>query len=144
MQSRSHRGCAILFAAAGALAVPTGTAAAQDKARSRRHGRRWCFILGVVRGRLSRQDVCRALPGMTRVTAAVFTILIEALLFGYFLTITQTPQTVTALLTGLGIGRGRTRPDPSAGWHEHFRYQKRHRRCKNFHDLLRRAAVYRH
>jgi C4-dicarboxylate transporter DctM subunit len=35
----------------------------------------------------------------------VFTILIGALLFGYFLTITQTPQKITALLTGLGIGR---------------------------------------
>jgi TRAP-type C4-dicarboxylate transport system permease large subunit len=34
----------------------------------------------------------------------VFTILIGALLFGYFLTITQTPQKVTAFLTGLGIG----------------------------------------
>ena len=31
--------------------------------------------------------------------------LIGALLFGYFLTITQTPQKVTAFLTGLGIGR---------------------------------------
>ena len=30
--------------------------------------------------------------------------LIGALLFGYFLTITQTPQKVTAFLTGLGIG----------------------------------------
>ena len=34
----------------------------------------------------------------------MFTILIGALLFGYFLTITQTPQKVTAFLTGLGIG----------------------------------------
>ncbi len=31
--------------------------------------------------------------------------LIGALLFGYFLTITQTPQNVTAFLTGLGIGK---------------------------------------
>ena len=31
--------------------------------------------------------------------------LIGALLFGYFLTITQTPQKVTAFLTGLGIGK---------------------------------------
>ena len=31
--------------------------------------------------------------------------LIGALLFGYFLTITQTPQKVTEFLTGLGIGR---------------------------------------
>ncbi len=31
--------------------------------------------------------------------------LIGAILFGYFLTITQTPQKVTEFLTGLGIGR---------------------------------------
>ena len=46
----------------------------------------------------------RALLETTRTTAAVFTILIGALLFGYFLTITQTPQKVTEFLTGLGIG----------------------------------------
>jgi C4-dicarboxylate transporter DctM subunit len=34
----------------------------------------------------------------------VFTVLIGALCFGYFLTITQTPQNITAFLTGLGIG----------------------------------------
>ncbi|MEZ5890566.1 MAG: TRAP transporter large permease [Xanthobacteraceae bacterium] len=63
------------------------------------------FILGVVRGRLSGADIRRSLLDTTRVTAAVFTILIGALLFGYFLTITQTPQKITALLTGAGIGR---------------------------------------
>jgi len=35
----------------------------------------------------------------------VFTVLIGALLFGYFLTITQTPQQLTEFLTGLGVGR---------------------------------------
>ena len=39
-----------------------------------------------------------------RTTAAVFTILIGALIFGYFLTITQTPQKITEFLTGLGLG----------------------------------------
>jgi TRAP-type C4-dicarboxylate transport system permease large subunit len=32
-------------------------------------------------------------------------VLIGALLFGYFLTVTQTPQNVTAFLTSLGLGR---------------------------------------
>jgi C4-dicarboxylate transporter DctM subunit len=32
-------------------------------------------------------------------------VLIGALMFGYFLTITQTPQKLTGFLTGLGIGR---------------------------------------
>jgi tripartite ATP-independent transporter DctM subunit len=63
------------------------------------------FIIGVVRGRLSGADIRRSLLEATRTTAAVFTILIGALLFGYFLTVTQTPQKVTMFLTGLGIGK---------------------------------------
>jgi C4-dicarboxylate transporter, DctM subunit len=62
------------------------------------------FLIGIARGRLSRQDILRSLLEATRTTAAVFTVLIGAILFGYFLTITQTPQTVTAFLTGLGLG----------------------------------------
>ncbi|MGB7541703.1 MAG: TRAP transporter permease [Burkholderiales bacterium] len=63
------------------------------------------FILGLLRGRLSRADIRVALLQATRTAAAVFTVLIGALLFGYFLTITQTPQRVTEFLTGLGLGR---------------------------------------
>ena len=63
------------------------------------------FLIGLVRGRLSRADILRSLLETTRTTAAVFTILIGALLFGYFLTVTQTPQKLTEFLTGLGIGR---------------------------------------
>lgn len=62
------------------------------------------FIIGVARRRLSGKQILQCLLETTRTTAAVFTILIGALLFGYFLTITQTPQKVTAFLTGLGIG----------------------------------------
>ncbi|MES2362785.1 MAG: TRAP transporter permease [Pseudomonadota bacterium] len=63
------------------------------------------FILGVVRGRLNRAQIREALLQATRTSAAVFTVLIGALLFGYFLTITQTPQKLTEFLTGMGIGR---------------------------------------
>jgi tripartite ATP-independent transporter DctM subunit len=63
------------------------------------------FIIGVVRGRLSGADILRSLLETTRTTAAVFTVLIGALLFGYFLTVTQTPQKLTEFLTGLGVGR---------------------------------------
>jgi C4-dicarboxylate transporter DctM subunit len=63
------------------------------------------FILGVLRGRLGRAEIRAALLQATRTAAAVFTVLIGALLFGYFLTITQVPQSVTGFLTGLGIGR---------------------------------------
>ena len=62
------------------------------------------YIIGLLRGRLSGKQTLQCLLETTRTTAAVFTILIGALLFGYFLTITQTPQKVTAFLTGLGIG----------------------------------------
>ena len=62
------------------------------------------FIIGLLRGKLDRQKILTSLLQATRTAAAVFTILIGALLFGYFLTITGTPQKVTAFLGGLGIG----------------------------------------
>ena len=63
------------------------------------------FLLGVLRRKLDRAGIRQALLQATRTAAAVFTVLIGALLFGYFLTITQTPQKLTGFLTGLGIGR---------------------------------------
>jgi C4-dicarboxylate transporter DctM subunit len=63
------------------------------------------FAIGVLRGKLPGASILQALLQATRTAAAVFTVLIGALLFGYFLTITQTPQHVTAFLTSLGVGR---------------------------------------
>jgi C4-dicarboxylate transporter, DctM subunit len=63
------------------------------------------FVISVLRGRLSARQLLQSLLHATRTAAAIFTVLIGALLFGYFLTITQTPQQVTAFLTGLGLGR---------------------------------------
>ncbi len=63
------------------------------------------FVLGVLRRRLSRAAIRQSLLDATRTAAAVFTVLIGAILFGYFLTMTQTPQKVTMFLTGLGLGR---------------------------------------
>jgi tripartite ATP-independent transporter DctM subunit len=62
------------------------------------------FIIAVIRRKLSRADFWRCLIESLRTTAAVFTILIGALIFGYFLTITQVPQKITEFLTGLGLG----------------------------------------
>jgi tripartite ATP-independent transporter DctM subunit len=59
------------------------------------------FLIGVLRGRLSGEGIRASLLQATRTAAAVFTVLIGALLFGYFLTITQTPQKVTAFTLGL-------------------------------------------
>ena len=62
------------------------------------------FLIGIARGRLTRATIRQSLLQATRTAAAVFTILIGALLFGYFLTVTQVPQKVTEFLTGLGLG----------------------------------------
>src|SRR5580692_9557284 len=62
------------------------------------------FIIGILRGKLTKDGILQSLLQATRTAAAVFTVLIGALCFGYFLTITQTPQNVTEFLTGLGIG----------------------------------------
>src|SRR3989440_621930 len=64
----------------------------------------YCIITEQDIGKLGRADIRRSLLQATRTAAAVFTVLIGALLFGYFLTVTQTPQKVTGFLTGLGIG----------------------------------------
>jgi tripartite ATP-independent transporter DctM subunit len=63
------------------------------------------FILGLVRRKLDGPKIKEALLSATRTAAAVFTVLIGALLFGYFLTITQSPQKLTEFLTSLGVGR---------------------------------------
>jgi tripartite ATP-independent transporter DctM subunit len=62
------------------------------------------LLISVARGRLSRADLLGSLLQATRTAAAVFTVLIGAILFGYFLTVTETPQKVTAFVTGLGLG----------------------------------------
>jgi len=62
------------------------------------------FLLGVLRGKLDRAGILEALLSATRTAAAVFTVLIGALIFGYFLTMIQTPQKLTGFLTQLGLG----------------------------------------
>ncbi|NDF06372.1 MAG: TRAP transporter large permease subunit, partial [Betaproteobacteria bacterium] len=57
------------------------------------------FLLGVLRGKLDHAKTLEALLSATRTAAAVFTVLIGALIFGYFLTITQVPQKLTGFLT---------------------------------------------
>jgi C4-dicarboxylate transporter, DctM subunit len=80
----------------GGLFIPTEAAAM---------GAGGAFIIAISRRRLSREAILRSLLNATRTAAAVFTVLIGAILFGYFLTVTQTPQNVTHFLTGLGLGR---------------------------------------
>ncbi len=63
------------------------------------------LLIGVARRKLTGVEIRRSLLQAVRTAAAVLTVLIGALLFGYFLTVTQTPQKVTAFLTALGLGR---------------------------------------
>jgi tripartite ATP-independent transporter DctM subunit len=63
------------------------------------------WLIAVARRRLTPAQMLDCLLRAVRTSAAIFAILIGALLFGYFLTITQTPQQVTLFLTGLGLGR---------------------------------------
>ncbi len=62
------------------------------------------FLIGVITGRLDKDKILSSLLQATRTAAAVFTVLIGALIFGYFLTVTQTPQKVTEFRTSLGLG----------------------------------------
>ncbi|QDZ00548.1 TRAP transporter large permease [Nitratireductor mangrovi] len=62
------------------------------------------IIISVVRRRMGWRLLFRCLLESIQVTAGIFMILIGAILFGYFLTITQTPQKVTNLLLGLELG----------------------------------------
>src|SRR3981189_1606042 len=62
------------------------------------------FLIGVFTGRLDKEKILTSLLQATRTAAARFTVLIGALIFGYFLPVTQTPQQVTEFLTGLGLG----------------------------------------
>lgn len=61
------------------------------------------FLISVARRRRSRADMLASLLQATRTAAAVLTVLIGAILFDYFLTVTQTPQKVTGFITGLGL-----------------------------------------
>jgi tripartite ATP-independent transporter DctM subunit len=62
------------------------------------------LLISLARRRLSRADLLQSLLQATRTAAAVFTVLIGAILFGYFLTVTEVPQKVTTFVTGLGLG----------------------------------------
>jgi tripartite ATP-independent transporter DctM subunit len=63
------------------------------------------ILISMLRRRLSPAQLLQSLLQATRTAAAIFTVLIGAFLFSYFLTLTETPQHVTEWLTGLGLGR---------------------------------------
>ncbi|PQO22023.1 C4-dicarboxylate ABC transporter permease [Rhodobacteraceae bacterium WD3A24] len=62
------------------------------------------ILISVARGRLPLKRLFGCLVESIQTTASIFMILIGAILFGYFLTVTQVPQKLAAGLVGLGLG----------------------------------------
>lgn len=62
------------------------------------------WVIGALRGRLGWRETRASLVEALRTAVAIYTILIGAMLFSYFLAVTQTPQKITAWLTGLDLG----------------------------------------
>ncbi|WP_028035428.1 TRAP transporter large permease [Chelativorans sp. J32] len=62
------------------------------------------MLIGVARGRLNTRRILDSLVEALRTSVVLYTVLIGAMLFGYFLAITQSPQKLTALLVGLDLG----------------------------------------
>ena len=61
-------------------------------------------LIGIARGRLDTRRLLDSLIEALRTSVAIYTILIGAILFGYFLAVTQVPQNITAFLVDLGLG----------------------------------------
>lgn len=62
------------------------------------------FLIGLLRRRLTLKLTLSCLLDALRTSVAIFTILIGAMLFSYFLAVTQSPQAITAWLVALPIG----------------------------------------
>ncbi len=62
------------------------------------------FLIGIARRKLSRDGIIESLIEAILTSSAIFLVLFGALMFGYFLAVTQTPQMVTSYLVDLGLG----------------------------------------
>jgi len=62
------------------------------------------MIIGILRGRLGYKLIMASLVESLRTSVSLFSVLIGAIVFGYFLAITQSPQKLTAFLVGLDFG----------------------------------------
>ncbi|MAS06233.1 MAG: C4-dicarboxylate ABC transporter permease [Ahrensia sp.] len=86
---------AIIGAIYSGVATPTEAAAV---------GAFLTMVIGIVRRRLNVRLIIDSLTEALRTSVAVYTILIGAVLFGYFLAITQSPQKLTAMLIAFDLG----------------------------------------
>jgi C4-dicarboxylate transporter DctM subunit len=62
------------------------------------------FLIGLARRRLSRRAIMACLVDSVRTSAAIFTIILGAFLFGYFLVVTNATQSITAFMLALPFG----------------------------------------
>ena len=62
------------------------------------------FLIGLLRGRLTLASTMECLVSSLRTIATVFTIVVGAYLFGYFLTVTGTTQKLVNFLVSLPVG----------------------------------------
>lgn len=76
------------------LATPTEAAA---------FGAFGSLILPLALKRMSKPGFTHAVTAAVKVTTMIFTIIIGAMIFGYFLTLTQTTQNIIKLLAGLSV-----------------------------------------
>jgi C4-dicarboxylate transporter DctM subunit len=60
--------------------------------------------IGFLRGRLTWRQLLDSLTEALRTSVSIYTILIGAILFGYFLAVTQSPQKITTWLVSLDLG----------------------------------------
>ncbi|MAU96988.1 MAG: C4-dicarboxylate ABC transporter permease [Fulvimarina sp.] len=90
----------LLFAAV-ILAIYFGVATATEASAV---GAVLTALIGIARGRLGVRSLLDSLVEALRTSVAIYTILIGAILFGYFLAVTQVPQNLTAFLIGLDLG----------------------------------------
>lgn len=63
------------------------------------------FVIAAVQGRLTRDNILRALVSSARTSAMLLFVLVGAMLFGYLLGITRMPQELTALVVDLDVSR---------------------------------------
>ena len=62
------------------------------------------IIISMVRRKLDLRGLFRCLVESIQISAGIFMILVGAILFGYFLTVTQVPQNVAGTLVGWDLG----------------------------------------
>lgn len=85
---------AVIFSIYFGVATPTEAAAV---------GALLTMVIGIVRRKLDTRMIIDSLVESLRISVTVYTVLIGAILFGYFLAITQAPQKITQFLVGLDL-----------------------------------------